>query len=414
MDDVGSYGQLGQATYDYNERLWKFSRSTDTIHTLQPLGEPRNVIEASCSTRTRVFPKDGKEGPSRRRENQTKALVKLHPELQPAHGLLPDLARVSEAVEDAAIRHDPAYGNLLAFGIITDELAKRQTEVAAFPTGPNGSDLRLIQVQKQKRGWHKFEGAHLRVPTIYGEAAMWKGPGVPIQSIVFATPLESNEPVLAVRLVTKTLIFRPVLRRTGIAGGSRMDVNLLHSLGMGQTRNSPPADVAFNPWIPRQLAVLNQAGGWTVWELEGKGIERMKKLCTTGSTRNQKKATQHLSDKAWGRVIFSSASTVAVCDREKMAFFEIAQQGPIQLLELDAGLDSVGQILDMVAVPLRSEYFILLSSVHIMMYHVKTMQDDHIVANRVVRMRHFRSPDDISLRASCVSDDDSKLLHNWV
>jgi hypothetical protein len=323
--------------------------------------------------------------------------------------LLPDLAGISEAVEEASDRHDPAKGNLLAFGIITDELAKRQVEVAAFPTGPSGSNLRIVQVQNHRRGWHEYDGAYLRVPTIYGEAAMWQGPGVAIQSIVFATPLESGDSCLAVRLITETLIFRPVLRKSRPPGDSRMDVNLLHSIGLDQIQNSPPADVAFNPWYPRQFAVLSQVGGWTAWELEGKRTERMKQLCATRASRGQENAIQRLSNYGWGRIIFSSASTVAVCTRNRVAFFEVAQRGPIELLELGIGLDSLGQILDMVAVPSQPEHIIVISTVHIMVYHIEIIRNEDVVANKVAMIRHFRNSDDISLRAHCFGEEESKL-----
>ena len=410
MDDTGTYGQFGQAVYDSDERLWQLSRSPNTSHTLVPLGEPKVVIEGCRLAHATEFPHHGKEGPSRRRENQIKALIKVHPELQPASGLLPDLARVSEAVEEASDRHDPNKGNLLAFGIVTDELAKRQVGVAAFPTGPTGSDLRIVRVQKQRRGWHDIESSYLQVPTIYGESATWEGPGVPIQSVAFASPLEGSESLLAVRLITETLIFRPVLRKVRLPGGSRMDVNLLHSFGLDQTQKSPPADVEFNLWYPRQFAILNQAGGWTVYELEGKRAERMMQLCTTRAYQTHETATQPISNQAWGRILWlSSPSTVAVCSRTKVTLFDITQQDPVELQELDVGLDKFGQILDMLAVPSHPNHVIIITSIHMIVYHVETVRNEDIVANKVAQIRHFRNSNDISLRASCFSEEESEF-----
>ena len=413
MDDTGTYGQFGQAVYDYDERLWQFSRSPNTSHTLRSVGEPKAVSEGCSSAHAIRFSQHAKEGPSRRRENQTKALVKVHPELQPASGLLPDLARVSEAVEEASDRHDPNKGNLLAFGIVTDELAKRQVGVSAFPTGPTSSDLRIVQVQKQRRGWHDIESAYLQVPTIYGESAIWEGPGVPIQSIVFVTPLEGSESLLAVRLITATLIFHPVLRKARLPGASRMDMNLLHSLGLAQTQNSPPADVGFNLWYPRQFALLNQAGGWTVYELEGKRNERMKQLCITRANQTQENATRRISNHAWGRIVWlSSPSTVAICSRTKVTLFDIAQHDPIELQELDVSLDKFGQILDMVAVPSHPNHVIIITSVHMIVYYVETVRNEDVVANKIAQIRHFRNSNDISLRANCFSEEESELTCN--
>ena len=407
MDETGTYGQFGQAVYDPDEKEWHFERSTKEFHVWKAPGELKAITGPQIHSAAHPRVKDGKEGASRRRENQAKALVKVHPELHPASDLLPDLSRISEAVEEASARHDPAIGNLLAFGIITDELAKRRVEVAAFPSGPTGSDLRIVQVQNQGRGWDPSQSTYLQVPTIYGEEAIWKGPGVSIQYITFARPLEIDDAFLAVRLISETLIFRPVFRKRSVLGGSRLDVNLSHSLNIAETGDSPHSDVAFNPWYSRQLAVLDQAGSWTIWELGDKQTSVVKQLCAHG-----REAKKTFLNECWGRVIWvGGSSTIAVCSRRDLMIYQIGEKDPEKLHDLDIGLDDgLSWILDMALVPSRPNYLIVLTSAHVLLAYVEVGQVRAIEARIIARVRHFRNPEDISLRMYCSVGEDGKNL----
>lgn len=408
MDETGTYGQFGHAVYDLETHEWRFQRTPNEQYLLQPLGNPKVIVESNSRDHGKPFPTDGKEGPTRRREKQVKALVKRNPELQPGSGLLTDLVRVSEAVEESASRHDPTRGNLLAFGVTTDEFAKRQVGIAAFPTAPTGSDLRVVHVRKQERGSHDIKNVHLEVPTIHGEAATWTGPGVPIQSIVFANPLEGTDPFLAVRLVTETLIFRPVLRKKVVSNGSRLDLNSLVSIGLDQTGNVPHADVAFNPCYARQFAILDQAGCCTIFELDRTSqtqVHRVKRIASSQSPKDNLSNGKNAFDDSWGRVIWiSGPSTLAVCRRRSLKIFEVDGEHLIERHELEVGLTDFGWILDMVYVPSQLNYFVIVTSQHLVIYHV-----DHAEASKVAQVRHFRNSGDTSLRLNCFNDGDGKL-----
>jgi RNA polymerase I-specific transcription initiation factor RRN6 len=405
MDESGTYGQFGEAVYDNEDHHWHFQRSKTAPHLLELPGETKIIVESDGRTQNKIFPADGKEGPTRRREKQVQALVRRNPEFQPGSGFLTDLARISEAVEESASRHDPTIGNLLAFGTTTDELARQQVEIVAFPTGPTGSDLRIVQVRKQRRGWHDLKNVHLQVPTIHGEEATWTGPGVPIQSIAFANPLEGTDPFLAVRLIMQTLIFRPVLRKKVVSNGSRLDVNFLVSVDLDQTGNQPHADVAFNPWYARQFAILDQAGCFTIWELDGKSLMKVNRVAFNRSTMENPKSGESASGDCWGRAIWvCSPSILAVCRRRNLKIFEIEGDHLLERHDLDNGLTDFGWILDMVQVPSQLGYIVVATSQHLVVYYVK-----HATPSKVAQVRHFRNSEDISLQLYCFSDGDGKL-----
>ena len=405
------YGQFGRTVYDHDDKSWYLERSTANHSTLQPLGQPRLVSHATAAPDVSSFGHDSKEVSSRRRENQAKALIKIYPELQPAVELLPDLSRVSEAVEIATSRHDPCKGNLVAFGIVTDQLQKAPVTVAAFPTGPNGSDLRLVQVQKQRRGWEDSKKAWLDVPTIYGEEATWSGPGVPIQSVIFAELEDRQESYLAVRLITKTVIFRPVLRKLpSHAGGSRLDVNLLFELRMEQTGGLPHADVAFNPWSTRQFAVADQACNWSVWELERRDGGKAKSLYSGSlSWDHHNRSGKPLND-GWARIAWiGTPTTVAVFGRSRAILVDLATGEAEESEGVAVGPGtSFGWYLDVRRLPLHPSHLCVLTSMHIHIYRIQRDQHERLSALCITTIRHFRHHEDISLRLRCFSEADGQ------
>ena len=89
MADCGTYGQFGQAIYDHQEKEWHFERSSKEHSSFHPIGEAKLVIPSTNELTWQLRELDGKEGPSKRREKQVRALVRIHPELQPTSTLLP-------------------------------------------------------------------------------------------------------------------------------------------------------------------------------------------------------------------------------------------------------------------------------------------------------------------------------------
>ena len=410
MADSGTYGHFGQAVYDRDRKKWRFDRSKSTGNTKQLLGEPKLVVRPSAPPDFLWSDNVGKEGSSRRREKQVKSLVQRNPELQPASRLLPDLACVSEAVEEATGGHDSSQGNLLSFGTITHEGTKRKVNVVAFPSGPTGSDLRVVQVRKQRRGWPDSRDVWLEVPTMSGEEAIWKGPGVPIKSIVFARPDDRGGSFLAVRLMMQTRIFQPILRKVPLLGQSRLDLNPLLDLDIGETGGYPQADIVFNPWNTRQLAVVDQTGRSSVWELGGRKTDVVKRVCPIAYKDDNVFSTTTPLDDAWARIAWiCSPSNVIVCTRRSLRLLEICREELLQLQEIRFDLDKAGAwILDMIVVPSQLELVCVLTSIHILVYHVDPNNDN--VLRNVIKVRHFRNQDDISLRLHIFDDQSCKTL----
>ncbi|KAK5160136.1 hypothetical protein LTS14_002243 [Recurvomyces mirabilis] len=396
------YGNFGLANYDPEQQTWIFERSEGTSDRFHILGPPKSVagpavqVPRSDSSRSTQ--------PSLRHPSEIQALVKRLPELQPASSLLPAHLRLSEAVEAAVDRHDARKGNLLDLGTIVSEASGHAITIAAFPCGTTGTDLRLVHVQAQKRGWDDSKSAWLNVPTIHGEEAIWCGPGAAIQQVCFAKAIDRTDAFLAVRMLTKTLLFRPILRKTpkSSSGASRLDTNLCVKLQLSEKTGFPHADVSFNPWYTRQCAVVDQAGGWEVWELQDRNTLTVKRFCWYHPFTPDGSEGSRVPFDGWACITWvANLFTIAVATRKVVRMHNITSGGEVTnavcLLDLHG---SDNWILDMATLPSRPSHMCLLTSTHIMLYYIDESSPGSFRFWSLGRVKHFRNPNDITMRFS--------------
>ncbi|KAK1043197.1 hypothetical protein LTS16_008257 [Friedmanniomyces endolithicus] len=410
------YGHLGHAVYDPDEQSWTFQRDPGTGVIFRTLGEPRLVVkpaeDAEASSSPRIKPLNTSE----RHTKEVQDLIKRFPEVQPAANLLPPLLRVSEAVISATGRHDPLKGDLLGIGSIPSEASHHTISIAAFPSGSTGSDLHLAQVQLHKRGWDDAKDAWIGVPIVQGEGSIWKGGGAPIQQIAFAHAIEGSDIFLAARILTRTLIFRPNVRSRGLPA-LKVVANSCFEVSVASTGGVQHTDIAFNPWFTRQFGIVDQAGRWSVWELEGR-------LTTDGRLLNHSLEQDSTSEPAesvddgWARMIWVCSPTiVAVCTRQQLSMYNGIGSDvthPSSVLQLKSG--DTSWYLAMIQLPLQPAHMAVLSSSHLTLYHVTEGSADSIEAKTVLRMRHYHNFEDttLSLAAFALEDWTLVVLHSRV
>lgn len=408
------YGQFGQAVYDPDDGAWHFGRLPRDEDSLQRIGEAEVVISPSAS-QPLSLPDGDPAGPSRRREKQTKALIRQVPELQPAADLLPELARVSEAVENATARHDPSRGHLLARGEIYDEVAKKPVPAIAFPCGCNGGDMRIIRTAKQRQGWTDDKDSWIEVPTMSDYEVTWRGPGVPISSVVFAHPYEKGPSYLAVRLQVETLIFRPVARKLDSTGRSRMEVNFLLFISIDDTGGRPHADISFNSWVNGEFAIVDDAGSFSVWEVPGRDSHRAN-MINEGRNIITDRDSAKIPDDGWARVTWvADAETLCVCTRHELLLVPGNGQhdrASVRRVDIDAKLrGGIGWIVDIACVWNSPRLLFVLTSSHILVVGVDRSIDNETGWKMAASVRHHRNPDDLTLIMHLLSTEDGKSNH---
>lgn len=414
MADRGSdglpYGHFGPASYDSDEKRWRFGRTPNPGHVFVPLGDPEPLY-GTATLEDEDGNRDARAGPpSQRHAQQVRDLVKTNAELQPASTLLSPLLRVSEAVLSPVARHDPLKGSLLAVGSIPS--GHSAVIIAAFPSGPTGGNLQLAQTHRQRRGWHDSRATWIEVPVLHGEESTWQGEGAPIQQICFAHALERSDAVLAVRMITRTLIFRPELG-TGSAHGlttSKLDANPIFELPVSQSGlvsqsgGMPHADVSFNPWYTRQFGIVDRAGYWCIWELDGRSSTTGKRVCE-GTLSNGLDSFSIVAD-GWARVLWvCNPSVIAVSTRHRLALLTVteASSSPPStiVLSMEGGQ---GWILDVVAVPSQVACLCVLTQERILLYRVTSDNDGTLTVKTAFSMKHYMDSEDTTLILTLFED----------
>ncbi|KAH1621478.1 hypothetical protein KXX21_007816 [Aspergillus fumigatus] len=116
------------------------------------------------------------------------------------------------------------------------------------------------------------------------ECTEWSAGGAPVRQICFARTVEEKPTWAAARFPHSTIVFRPLYRRKPVSmhiyqdgdpvvssqkRSSRLDANPLIEISHSQTGGYGHADVTFNPWYQKQLAIVDERGNWSVWEMSG-------------------------------------------------------------------------------------------------------------------------------------------------
>jgi len=398
------YGHFGNALYQTEEGSWQFERIPDQPRVLElvsgsELAVPSQTIPPSGPSKIAT----SSAGPSHIiRDKQIACLVNLAHSLQPATSLLRPLLSTSEAIEDATRQHDPTKGQLLSFGRVFDESIRRSTQLVAFASGPTGSDARVAQVQLQKQGWDDSRDVWLEVPVVIGEETTWRSEGSPIQQICFAQPLESGENLLAIRTNSRVSIFKPILRE---AGPMRLQLRSLFERSTTQNDGVPHADAAFNPWFPRQFAMVDQHAQWRVWEFRSRESSEATCICSSSSDKEDSART-HLDD-GWARLLWvCNPSTVVVAKRRSLTLYDI-NSGAAKLQDVDVKVSDVSSwVVDIATAPMDPTHLLVLTTTHLYLFHVDE-RDGDVRAKLSMRIRHFRSPEDITLRLTLFRDEDA-------
>lgn len=399
--DLG-YGTFGHPLYNAETQQWKFTRCAIPSASIRCVEAP-----TSCAAKTKLSDRQSSNDvPSTRRANQMKRLISAHPEVEPARSLLSHLVRVSEAVVDAAAQHDQARGRLFAIVAVHDERWNRLTSVIVFASGPSGCDLSFVQTNVQRQGWAESRDFWLDVPAPSGDSRVWKGPGVPIQSVNSANPIGRGDGFIAVRFPTKTLLFRPRVRRSPTDARSRVDENLISELSIEDTAGTRHSDIAFNPWSPRQFAVVDISGCFSVWELPLPGNKRAVCLVRENGQGPANSADVNTHLDPWARITWVCESSVlAVCSRRSVKLYDIVDE-QIQPLDVELGSQkSTHPILDFQLLPYMPEYLGVLTSTQIWVFRVRRTVDHTLKVQRMISVSHYKDTEDLTLRLQFLRHD---------
>lgn len=345
----------------------------------------------------------------------------------PGTPLLPELAQTSEIIDQVASIHDQPRSGLLALGKAEEKTCGRlrHVPIAALASGPAGTLLRLVLLNEEKLRW-EGDGVGLRRLVIADEEhGWWPTNGSPIQQVSFAETKGKSRSWLAVRYHGATSILHPLFQSAPVHRRSppfvhnearllrsRLDPNHIVTLPMQSTGGSPHADVAINPWDVTKIAVVDQQGGWSIWELK-------QQIHPKESWKAKKRVTGHVSqgheqdqdstmrdEDGWGAVLWArNGDMILIANRRMLAGFQIEDGKRLLLPDLSLSKND-DWILDMKANPSDESQFFVTTSLRIFWLGIATGDDVSILLS----WRHFRHQADISLRMSVLDDEESTSL----
>ncbi|CCU77268.1 hypothetical protein BGHDH14_bgh02802 [Blumeria hordei DH14] len=260
-----SYGHAGIVAYDPEDRRWHFSSPYDRGH---------KECVPSCM---RDEPMDSGR-PSTFSRNQLRSLLKVHPELFPAKKILSNIL----ATEQLEVLSSNQLGGILAMGHATDVTrisGIRRPVIFAMPCGAAGHILRIVRPRQETRKWGKESSAQLHLlGDSFSEQGYWNNLGGTIYQIASSNSDSQSNTWFAMRQNTSITIFRPIyghlsnydllLNDTETIGQSLLHANPIATISSENRSTSSHSDVSFNPWYPRQLAVVDTLGLWSIYNVE--------------------------------------------------------------------------------------------------------------------------------------------------
>lgn len=427
MDEHASkalhYGHVGRAIYSTETSSWSFSRSFARFSSLVYTGVTTTSIEGSPDTKARG---------DHLTESTSRSLI---PQAYPDLGAVwPSVKEdvFSKFLTSATELYDPNVSTLLDLGYAL-HLGHNDAKVRPSPlmiaAAVTGTCRNVITFRVLAEGAAELtqEGSVVRVPSIDdAETTEWSSQGAPIRQICFSRPTEDDEERLtwmAARLSESTAIFRPFyqqdpvpmhLRRDDpwalptLPRNSRLDANPVVEILSTYTGGFPHADVAFNPWYQRQLAIVDNRGNWSIWEITGRQKRRKAHwLAAPGQQGSlpldDDLKANHPRHDGWASIQWiADYSVIMVADRRCVMLFRIDTNDiRSTVVEINMGRKSEW-ILDIQRSTRNLSQFSIVTTSRILWFDLTGVALDGEAFRLPVRPRltwcHFRDSEDISLK----------------
>ena len=420
------YGHLGDPTYDGETQEWFFPRIASSPWHIVALGSPNIALEASVD-----YPKSIKQNENDR-HHHARDIVKYYPELTPALDISLSNVLASEAVIDIITSHEPTASELLDFGIASNATSSQHVDkipIAAVVTGSSRELVQFILLRRGYLGWNgngTFGIHHLTA--INGEKGWWRASGGPIRQICFATNDEGEGgSSVAVRYQGAISILHPILRQELVSTNqnsmqsfllpaSRLDPHEIVNIRAQDLSSMPFADVSFNPWNQKQIAAIDQAGAWTVLELEARmSIQkscRFNIICNGCLDTAANSASPHNLFDGWARILWiNDFRMLLVASRRSMDLVMIGtnlKERDLPDLNLTQSTD---WILDIKRVPGKPAHIFLVTSTRLFWLEATIIDDIENTRDFKASLTillcwvHYRSPDDTSICINVITED---------
>ncbi|KIH91536.1 hypothetical protein SPBR_01243 [Sporothrix brasiliensis 5110] len=204
---------------------------------------------------------------------------------------------LQEALESELYQSPRTRLPLLSYGEITDMSGREPVArpALAMPTGQSGHALRIVQAQAEDWGWSTDGSATMRLTNIDPEdEGHWCDNALTINQIKFTAGStyyvhgknnNAKRPLrwILVQTAAETIIFQPTLHGVpvqnkhcacddDVRGLTYITADPFIRIPTSKTGGRAHCDVAFNPATetnPPQIAIIDEGGQWTIWNITG-------------------------------------------------------------------------------------------------------------------------------------------------
>ena len=414
-----SYGHAGIVAYDPEDKRWHFSSSYDRALSVDQI-QPSKECVPSCM-RNEPMDTDKRSNFSR---SQLRSLLRDHPELVPAKKILSNIL----ATEPLEVLSSNELGGILAIGHATDVTrisGIRRPVIFAMPCGAAGHILRLVRPRQETRKWGKESSAQLHLlGDSFSEQGYWKNLSGTIHQIVSSNSDSRSNTWLAMRQSTMITIFRPIYGNlsnhdpapndTETIGQSLLHANPVATISSKNGSISSHSDVTFNPWYPRQLAIIDTLGLWSIYNLEMSSQKKNNEqvMCVKSGTIHDNLSSRNFSQDVnlghadgWHRILWvCKFSIIAVCNRYHLAIFDVESHTKRLPTPAIIPIGSPDWIIDIKRCLSNNSHLFVLTSSQLFWIQVIpiTLQNKNKIASAggkiLLSCRHFRGPGDDSIR----------------
>lgn len=421
-DSALNYGHVGRAVYLPESQTWTFARSFNPPPSITYTGETTETVPSTCHHNQSQSP------PSNSRQTEEKLIPKAHADLAADWTSIRD-DTFSKVVTSTSNIYDPLVSSLLDLGYALDYASDEPKAILAIAAVVTGESRNAISFRMLVNNTTELrrENSVVNVPSIGGtETTEWSRWGHSILQICFARPVEGQSTWMAARLPDVTTIFRPIYRRNpvpmhvhddvvaavhGPLRNSRLDANPVVEVNKSSTGGATHADVTFNPWYPRQFAIVDTRGRWTVWEVTGRQRRRnatwAANIVTSGSLPllNEMVNDRLPRHDGWASVEWIiDFSTLLVSDRRSVIIFQMIGKD-IRSSTVELGMTKQSEWVLGVQRNARdtSQFFVLTTS-RLLLFDAASVRLDQGTIRPPLRSRliwrHFRDSEDLTLQLS--------------
>ncbi|CAI7627098.1 unnamed protein product [Penicillium discolor] len=417
------YGHVGRAVYLPEEQDWTFTRSFARPPSIEYTGVTKTTIPSPFR------PPQARPIQRVAEKNPRKVITSAHPDLAASWSSI-RAEPLSKTVTSITEKYDPEISELFDLGYAVDQRRHdkrlRSVPIAVAVTGESRNIISFRTLEEEILELTSPQKLAFRAPSISNiEMSEWSNSGAPVRQVHFARPLEETPMFMAARLPTRTTIFRPlyhwdpvpmhvpedvILGSSAPLKNSRLDANPIAEIPVSRTGGFSHADVTFNPWYQRQFAIVDTRGKWSVWEITGRqrlqqstwGVEFVK----SGSlpTRDYKRKHSCPRLDGWASIVWvHNVGSVIVSNRHSVMIYAFTDdQIPPRTVEL--GMEKQSEwVLDVQRNPRKPSQFFVLTTTRISWFDLGALpgnDDTNLSLCPQVSWRHFRDPEDTTLRLS--------------